>query len=51
MDWDLEKAGIYVAVSYIGLIDEFALFNRPLSDQERDVLRTRPDALSSLKRR
>ena len=30
MDWDIDKAGIYVAINYIGLLDEFALFDRAL---------------------
>ncbi len=51
MDWDMDKVGIYIAVSYIGLIDEFALFNRPLTDEELGLIRTRPDLLSPLKRR
>ncbi|MBI3858533.1 MAG: hypothetical protein HY293_22845 [Planctomycetes bacterium] len=49
MDWDLDKAGIYVAVSYIGLIDEFALFNRPLKDDEIGLLRSKPGLLAGLK--
>jgi hypothetical protein len=51
MDWDLNKTGIYIAVNYIGLIDEFALFNRALTEYEITVLRTQPGVLSSLKRR
>jgi hypothetical protein len=34
MKWDLEKVGIYVAVNYIGLLDELAIFRRSLSAQE-----------------
>ena len=51
MDWDIEKTGIYVAVNYIGLMDELAIFNRPLTQDEIGFLRTQPDVLSSLKRR
>jgi Concanavalin A-like lectin/glucanases superfamily len=51
MDWDLDKTGIYVVVNYIGLIDEFALFNRALTEDEISVLRTQPAVLSSLRRR
>jgi Concanavalin A-like lectin/glucanases superfamily len=51
MDWDLEKAGIYIAVNYIGLIDEFALFNRALTQEEIGILRSQPAVLSSLTRR
>jgi hypothetical protein len=51
MDWDLEKTGIYVAVGYIGLLDELALFDRPLSDSELAALRSQPGLLAPLKRR
>jgi len=34
MQWDLDKTGIYVAVNYIGLLDDLALFRRPLTAQE-----------------
>jgi Concanavalin A-like lectin/glucanases superfamily len=51
MDWDLDKAGIYIAVNYIGLMDELALFNQALSEEEIDVLRSQPALLSSLKQR
>ena len=33
MKWDVDKAGIYVAVNYIGLLDELAL-----PDEAADVL-------------
>jgi hypothetical protein len=51
MNWDLDKAGIYVAVSYIGLLDELALFNRPLTPAEITRLREEPGLLSALKKR
>src|SRR5262249_5194265 len=50
MDWDLDKAGIYVAVNYIGLMDELALFDRPLSAAEVMALKQKPGLLSSLKK-
>jgi len=50
MDWDLDKAGIYIAVNYIGLMDELALFNRALTAEEIGILRSRPALLSKLKR-
>jgi hypothetical protein len=34
MSWDLDKAGIYVAVNYLGLLDELAVFSRSLSEAE-----------------
>jgi hypothetical protein len=50
MGWELDKAGIYVAVSYIGLLDELAVFNRPLTTAEIATLHSKPGCLSSLKR-
>ncbi len=51
MDWDLDKAGIYIAVNYIGLMDELALFNRALTEDEIGILRSQPAVLSSLGRK
>ena len=51
MDWDLDKCGIYVAIAYIGLIDEFALFNRPLSEADIALLRSKPGVLAPLKKK
>lgn len=50
MDWDMDKVGIYVAVNYIGLLDDLAIFNRPLSDDEIVELHKTPGLLGSLKR-
>jgi hypothetical protein len=50
MKWDIEKAGIYVAVNFIGLLDEFALFNRPLTAAEVGRLHQQPGLLSPLKK-
>jgi Concanavalin A-like lectin/glucanases superfamily len=49
MKWDEDKAGIYVAVNYIGFLDELALFNRPLNEAEIGLLRNKPGVLSALK--
>jgi len=38
MRWDMEQTGIYVAVNYIGLLDELAIFNRPLTAEEIGIL-------------
>lgn len=46
MDWDLEKTGIYLAVSFIGLLDELALFNRELTATEVAHLHQRPGMLA-----
>jgi hypothetical protein len=50
MGWDVETAGIYVAINYIGLIDEFALFDRALTAGEVAALHKKPDLLSGLKK-
>jgi hypothetical protein len=49
MDWDMDRTGIYVAVNYIGLLDELALFNRPLSAAEVALLHRTPGVLAPLK--
>jgi hypothetical protein len=51
MDWDLDQAGIYTAVNYVGLLDELALFNRPLSADEVALLHQNPGLLSVLKKK
>lgn len=48
MGWNLDKAGIYIAVSYIGLLDEFAVFNRDLTPREIGLLHQQPALLSPL---
>lgn len=45
MSWDIEKTGIYLAVNYIGLLDEFAVFGRALSAEEVALLYQKPDLL------
>jgi len=51
MDWDVEKAGIYVAINYIGLLDEFAIFNRELSAEQVKLLHDEPGLLAKLKKK
>jgi hypothetical protein len=46
MAWDVSRAGIYVAVNYIGLLDELAIFNRRLSGEEISQLASDPAALA-----
>src|SRR5262249_41265799 len=46
MAWDLDHTGIYVAVNYIGLLDELAVFNRPLTEAEIALLHKNPGLLS-----
>ena len=47
MDWDLDQTGIYIAVNYIGLLDEFALFDRPLTAAEVRRLQQHPGLLAA----
>jgi hypothetical protein len=49
MGWDVEKAGIYTAINYIGLIDEMACFNRALTAAEVAALHKKPGMLAELK--
>lgn len=49
MRWNLDKTGIYIALSYIGLMDEFAVFQRALTDDEVALLHRVPDLLAELK--
>jgi hypothetical protein len=50
MAWDMDKAGIYIAVNYIGLLDELGLFSRPLTAPEVHLLYTQPGLLAPLKK-
>ncbi|MGH9630999.1 MAG: LamG-like jellyroll fold domain-containing protein [Bryobacteraceae bacterium] len=47
MEWDLDKAKIYIAVGYIGLLDELAVFNRALTPAEVTLLFQRPGLLTN----
>lgn len=50
MNWNLDKAGLYVAVNYLGLLDELALFGRELVAEEVQLLHTEPGLLAPLKK-
>src|SRR5262249_13389327 len=50
MKWDIDKAGIYVALGYIGLLDELALFNKALTADEVKLLQSKPELLAALKK-
>ncbi|MBY0524591.1 MAG: SUMF1/EgtB/PvdO family nonheme iron enzyme [Gemmataceae bacterium] len=50
MDWDIGKANVYVGVNFIGLLDELALFNRPLTADEVALLHKKPGVLAKLKK-
>lgn len=45
MKWDVEKAGIFLAVNYVGMLDELALFGRALTVAEVGELFRRPGML------
>ncbi|MFT5524814.1 MAG: hypothetical protein ACI9G1_003919 [Pirellulaceae bacterium] len=49
MNWEIEKTGIYIAVSYIGHFDELAVFNRALTANEISKLHAEPDWLNKRK--
>jgi lysophospholipase L1-like esterase len=49
MNWEIEKTGIYIGVNFIGLLDEFALFNRALTEAEVKALKEQPALLTGLK--
>lgn len=51
MDWDLDQAGIYTAVNYLGLLDELTLFGREPTAEEVGLLHARPDLLAPFKKR
>ena len=51
MDWELERGGIYIAVNFIGLIDELALFQRALTADEVTRLHAKPGLIGALKNR
>ncbi len=46
--WDLSRAQIRIGVNYVGLYDELALFNRPLTDDEVSTLHGLSGGVSSL---
>jgi hypothetical protein len=48
MNWDIEKTGIYVAINYIGLLDELVVFNRDLTADEVVRLQKNPDLMRKL---
>ena len=51
MGWDMDKVGIYIAVNFIGLMDELAVFRRMLSPEEVTHLHKSPGLLAPLKTR
>ena len=51
MDWDVEKAAVYLGIGCVGLLDEFALFDLALTAEDVSRLHKKPDLLTSLKKR
>lgn len=45
MNWDVDRAGIYVAINFIGLLDELAVFRRTLTMDEIGLLHKSPGVL------
>jgi hypothetical protein len=43
MRWDLARTGIYVAIAYIGLMDELAIFDRCFGPETARALAQEPD--------
>jgi len=50
MGWDVEKAYVYLSLGYVGLLDEFALFDRALKPEDVALLHEKPDLLTPLKK-
>jgi formylglycine-generating enzyme required for sulfatase activity len=51
MKWDVKKGGIYVSISWLGMIDEMAIFNRALTEEEIKDLHKTPGLLEPLKKK
>ncbi|MEQ8789910.1 MAG: LamG-like jellyroll fold domain-containing protein [Pirellulaceae bacterium] len=49
MKWDLDQTGVYFAVNYVGLLDELALFDRALTEEEISQLYSKPGWLNEQK--
>lgn len=49
MDWDVEEAGVYFSINYVGLLDELGLFSRALTADEVRLLHGKPGLLAPLK--
>jgi hypothetical protein len=50
MDWDIDRTRVYFAVNLIGLLDEMAVFRRPLTAEEVALLHQKPGLLQPLKK-
>jgi hypothetical protein len=50
MDWDPDRTRIYVAINLVGMMDELAIFDRPLTADDLALLRSKPGVLAALKK-
>ena len=50
MAWDIDRAGVYIAVNYIGLLDELGVFGRELTAGEVQMLHKKPGLLAQFKK-
>lgn len=50
MGWNMEQAGLYTAVNFIGQLDELSLFGRELTAAEVALLHAQPAVLAGLKK-
>ncbi|HEY3789425.1 MAG TPA: LamG-like jellyroll fold domain-containing protein [Urbifossiella sp.] len=50
MGWEVDKAAVFLCLSYIGMLDEFALFDRALAAEDVALLHKKPGLLSALKK-
>jgi hypothetical protein len=50
MGWDVEKAGVYVGINYIGFLDELVLFDRALSKEEVEALNANPNLIGRFRK-
>ena len=44
--WDVSQSAVTLGLSYIGLLDELAIFNRPLTDAEVKAIYQAPQGLA-----
>jgi hypothetical protein len=47
-DWDVSQSAVTLGLSYIGMLDDLAIFNRPLTDAEVKAIYAAPQGISSL---
>jgi len=51
MGWDVEKAGVCLSLGCVGLLDEFALFDRALTAEDVELWHKKPDLPAPLKQK